>query len=270
MPSKPDPYYADLQELILKALADESAKSQLESFLSERSNLPGPRMNTALVGSFARVIGQIVISPDPPVEQLENLLDGWAALSLEAAPVNQPREILPAAAVRSYGQVAVSRPDWWEDEIAKIHRAASNPRWRTREILATALQQMLVADWARTYVALQSWLTEADPLVIRAAAAAIAEPPLLKTPAQGQAALAIQVAAIEWFVALPPERRRTTEAEILRKALGYTLSVAIAAAPASGLALLENLATSSDKDIEWIVRENLKKNRLKNLKIPHK
>jgi len=50
---------------------------------------------------------------------------------------------------------------------------------------------------------------------------------------------------------------------VLRKALGYTLSVAIAATPEAGLALLVQLSASVDKDIQWIVRENLKKQRLK-------
>lgn len=265
MPPKPDPYHVELQELIQRALEDESAQTELESYLTGRSNLPGPRANLPLIASFAGVIGEMVRQPDPPVDQLEKLLDGWAALPLENAPVNQPREILPAAAVRSYGQVAVSRPDWWEDEIAKIHRAASSPRWRTREIVAMALQQMLEADWVRTFAALQSWLRETDPLIIRAVAAALAEPPILNNPERRAQALAIQEAAIEWYAALPPERRNTEEARTLRQALGYTLSVGIAAAPEPGRALLDKLANSPDKDIHWIVRENLKKNRLRNL-----
>ncbi len=51
----------------------------------------------------------------------------------------------------------------------------------------------------------------------------------------------------------------------LRQALGYAWSVVIAALPGEGLPLFRDLETSTDPDIEWIVRENLKKARLKRL-----
>ena len=255
--------YPDLPRLIRAALEEgEVARVELEQYLTERSKLPGPRMDTALVKAFAEYIGELVQQPDLAVERLEKLLDGWAALSLEDAPVNQPREILPAVAVRCYGQVAVARPDWWEDEVAKLMQAATSPRWRTREIVATALQHMLAADWERTCALLQSWLLMEQALVIRAAAAAIAEPPLLKSVAQGEQALAIQKAAVAWLEAVPPVQRQDEAIKILRQTLGYTLSVAVAAAPKPGFALLEKLAASEDKDVQWILRENLKKKRL--------
>ncbi len=227
-------YHSDLHLLLHQAL-DKSDTHPLEQYLTEHSALPGPRMNTALVNVFAGLIGELVIQPEmPPIERLEALLDGWAALSLEDAPVNNPREILPAAAVMSYGRVAVVRPDWWDDEVAKLHKAASNRRWRVRELVAAALQRMLVADWERTYQLLVSWLSDDDPLVIRASAAAIAEPPLLVNKTRGENALFIQTKAINWLEKVPLERRREEGVAVLCKALGYTLSVA---SPKNGLTL---------------------------------
>ncbi|MCY1247415.1 hypothetical protein D9M72_607440 [compost metagenome] len=49
---------------------------------------------------------------------------------------------------------------------------------------------------------------------------------------------------------------------MLRQGLGYCWSVAIAASPAEGFRRLERWAASDDKDVRWIVRENLKKARL--------
>jgi len=268
MPSpRQDAYRSDLQQLINRAMKPASTTrsvEELEGYMTKHSALPGPRMNTALVGAFADVIGRLVTQPAmPPVERLEAVLDGWAALSLAGAPANDPREILPSTAVLSYGQVAVARQDWWEDEVAKLRRAASHPGWRVREMVAAALQRMLAADWQRTYQVLTNWLLDDDALVIRASAAAIAEPPLLKSKARGDDALFIQARAVEWLARLPQERRREEAVSVLRKALGYTLSVAIAATPEAGLALLVQLSVSADKDIQWIVRENLKKQRLK-------
>src|SRR5260221_574390 len=163
----------------------------------------------------------------------------------------------------SISLVAVARQDWWEDEVAKLRRAALHPCWRVREMVAAALQRMLAANWKRTYQVLTNWLLDDDALVIRASAAAIAEPPLLKSKARGDDALFIQARAVEWLARLPQERRREEAVSVLRKALGYTLSVAIAATPEAGLALLVQLSASADKDIHGMLPENLKKQRLK-------
>src|SRR6266567_4141029 len=233
MPSpRQDPYRSELQQLISRATTTAptaNSTEALEGYLTAHSALPGPRMNIALA----------------------------------EAPANDPREILPSTAALTYGQVAVARPDWWNDEVTKLHMAAAHPRWRVREMVAAALQRMLAADWQRTYQVLTNWLLDDDPLVIRASAAAIAEPPLLKSKARGDDALFIQARAVEWLARLPHERRREEPIGVLRKALGYTLSVAIAATPEAGLALLVQLSVSADKDIQWILRENLKKQRLK-------
>ena len=257
-----------LSDLLSQALA--GAPAALEDYLTGQSNLPGPRMNTALAAQFAQLVGELVGQADLPVASLEALLDSWAALSLAEAGVNQPREILPATAVLTYGRVAVSRPDWWADETAKLRQAARDPRWRVREMVATALQTMLKSDWPRTLSVLQDWLASAsDPLEVRAVVAAIAEPPILTSVARGEAALQLQQKALDFILHIPnrqTEQIKQTKSEafkVLRQALGYTLSVAVAAAPEAGLAFMKELGQSSDPDVQWIARENWKKQRLK-------
>jgi hypothetical protein len=256
--------YTELRDLLRQAL-ESNDQGPLENFLAANSNLPGARMNLKLVEAFAGIIGELVRPPGPafPVERLEALLDGWAALDLAAAPVNHPREILPACAVRAYGEVAVIRPDWWEDEAAKLRRAATSPRWRTREIVAMSLQKILAADWDRAINTLDEWLDSDDPLVVRAVVGAVAEPPLLKDPRRAADALAFQIKAVDWFGKLPLGRRKQAEGRTLRQALGFTVSLAVAAAPAEGWPWLTGLAASTDPDLNWIARENLKKDRLK-------
>jgi len=82
------------------------------------------------VATFARAVGEIAIRPDPPVAALEALLDGWAAGA---------DEVLAGAAVASYGEVAVVRPDWRDDEVRKLRQAAADPRERVRQAAAEAL-----------------------------------------------------------------------------------------------------------------------------------
>jgi hypothetical protein len=249
----------ELAELLENALVSHDSDA-LENYLTAHSNLPGARMNLAVVNAFADAVGNLISQPNPPTEVLENLLDGWAALD---TPVNDPRVMLPCAAVLAYGQVGASRPDWWGDEVAKLYRAASDARWRVREMVAMALQRMLAAHWDRTFKVLRVWVADDNPLVIRAAVAGVAEPPIISLPGRGYYALEIQQSAVERFAGFPSDARHSEDVRTLRQALGFTVSVAVAAAPDEGLRLLERLAASGDDDLRWIARENLKKNRLK-------
>jgi hypothetical protein len=61
------------------------------------------------------------------------------------------------------------------------------------------------------------------------------------------------------------DKRKTSSVRTLRQALGYAWSVVIAALPEEGLRTFSKLEARTDPDIEWIVRENRKKARLKRL-----
>ena len=59
-----------------------------------------------------------------------------------------------------------------------------------------------------------------------------------------------------------PGRTADAEVMVLRQALGYCWSVAAAACPAEGMQAIQRWSASPDRDVRWVVRENLKKNRL--------
>jgi hypothetical protein len=228
--------------------------------LLQHSGLPGARLNLRLVATFAHAVGEVARRPDPPVAALAALLDRWAAISEHQAPVDRPEVILPCAAVAAYGAVGVVRPDWWDDEVAKLGGAAADGRWRVREVVALALQRLLDADWDRTVRVLLDWAAADDPLVVRAAAAAVAEPPLLRSDHRRALAAAVQRRAVERLRACPAQARGTPPVRVLRQALGFTISVVVAAT--GDFALLEDMAACGDPDLRWVVRENLKKGRL--------
>lgn len=251
---------AELRVILTAYLAGQPDDS-LQAYMMEQSNLPGVRANLELVAAFAELIGTTVTQPGARVDRVEALLDSWAQLPLERAPVNHPREILPAAAAEAYGAVAAARPDWWDDELSKLHRLTSDPRWRTRDMVVKGLQRMCDADWSRTCAALVGWAGDA-PFAARAAVAAVAESRLLEDKARAEDALAVQANAVSTFMGIAPERRRDEDVRALRQALGYTLSVVTAASPETGFHLMEELAALPDPDIVWIVRENMKKKRL--------
>lgn len=93
------------------------------------------------VEAFAAAVGQVVDRADPPVERLEALLDGWAALGGDG-----PEVVLSCAAVAAYGEVGAVRPDWLGDEVAKLRRAATDPRRQVRDLAAEALRRLLGAE----------------------------------------------------------------------------------------------------------------------------
>jgi hypothetical protein len=59
--------------------------------------------------------------------------------------------------------------------------------------------------------------------------------------------------------------RRTEPFRVLRKGLGYCWSVAVVAVPDDGKARMERWLASDDPDVRWVMRENLRKARLKRL-----
>jgi len=56
--------------------------------------------------------------------------------------------------------------------------------------------------------------------------------------------------------------RKSDEFKTLRQALGYSLSVVICAIPQEGFEYMQQLIGSQDADIFWVIKENLKKNKL--------
>ncbi len=136
------------------------------------------RLRAALVAgsvsaaSFARAVGELIVRSDPPVVALEALLDGWADLPEDRAPADGSGVVLSCAAVAAYGEAAVTRPDWFDDEVAKLRRAAGDPRRPVREAVVGALRRMLDADPGRTGTAILDWAGDADPRMAEVAAAA--------------------------------------------------------------------------------------------------
>ncbi len=88
-------------------------------------------------------------------------------------------------------------------------------------------------------------------------AAALCEPRLLADPRYGSAVLNILDAITASILSV--EARRDPDFRVLRQALGYCWSVAVAALPEQGKAAMERWCVSNDPDIRWIMRENLRK-----------
>jgi HEAT repeat protein len=206
-------------------------------FLLAQSGLPGPRANLELVEAVA----------DEGDERLFRTL----------APAED--EFLAACGVVGFGRLAA---DGHRAFLPLLRAHAGDPRWRVREAVAMGLQRFGDADFDALLAELASW-SEGSRLEQRATAAALCEPRLLLEPGRGHRVVALLAELVDSLVGAPDAAER--DARVLRQALGYCISIAAVASPASGKALLERLAGSPDADARWIARENLRKSRLRRL-----
>ena len=172
-------------------------------------------------------------------------------------------EYLTVCGVVGLGRLLGERTD--RNLVARLHLHATDARWRVREAVAMALQRLGDADLPRLLDLVSDWTHDSDPLVRRAAAAGICEPRLLRTDKARRCALTACAQTTESLLGLSDAERRAADVRVLRQALGYCWSVAIAADPATGLPLFTALTDSDDRDVRWIVKENSKKARLARL-----
>ena len=217
-----------------------------EPYLLRESRLPGPRGNLELAHAVAE--------------------EGDAALfwqlskyDAERAPTNTPGEFLAFCGVLGLGKLLV---EGHADALEALRRHASDPRWRTREAVAMALQRLGAHDMSRLLEAVRPWVN-GGLLEQRAVAAALCEPALLGDKAYARDVLDILdaiTASLE-----TTENRRNDAYRALRQGLAYCWSVAVVASPEEGKLLMEKWLTGEDPDVRWIMKENLKKQRLKRM-----
>jgi HEAT repeat protein len=214
-----------------------------DAYLLAESGLPGPRGNLELAHVVADLGDQA-------------LFERYLAHTADVAPTNDPREFLAFCGALGLGRLLA---EGQTELLARLRAWANDPRWRMREAVAQALQKLGDKDMSALVAAVEPWIN-GTLLERRAVAAGLCEPRLLGEAAHAKRTLEI-LAAIT--ASLEGESdRRSEEFKALRKALAYCWSVAVVALPQSGKPLFEALLTNPDKDVQWIAKQNLGKNRL--------
>jgi hypothetical protein len=214
-----------------------------DSFLLKESGLPGKRGNLELAQAVAD-------------EGDGELFERYLAFDPGKAPVNSPHEFLAFCGVVGLGKLLSEG----KMEVLKTLRPfASDPRWRIREGVAMALQRLGRMDMDSLLQEMEQW-SKGNLLEKRAAAAALCEPNLLREEKQVERVLRILneiTASIQGV-----EDRKSDGFKALRKGLGYCWSVAVVALPEEGKEMMERWFASDDKDVLWIMKQNLRKKRL--------
>jgi hypothetical protein len=214
-----------------------------DEFLLKNSGLPGPRGNLEL----AQVVAD---------EGNARLFKRYLSYDATNAPTNSPYEFLAFCGVVGSGRLLAEGNT---NELEVLRRCASDPRWRIREGVAMALQRLGEMDMDALLLAMQNW-SRGNLLEKRAAAASLCEPKLLHDPKQVRQVIKILNSITASLQGVQDRKRDDFQA--LRTGLGYCWSVAVSALPGEGRRAMEKWFSSGDKDILWIMRENLKKNRL--------
>ena len=214
-----------------------------EAYLRAHSNLPGPRGNLELLDVAS-------MAADPAD------LKRWAALDPGTAPGDAPAGFVACVGVAGLGRLVAAGD---RSLLPALHRAANDPRWRVREAVSIGLQYWGDADMAAMLTEVEGWAA-GTPLQGRAAMAALCEPRLLHDRAVVARVLAVlgRLTATVRDAADP----RAEDLRVLRQALGYGWSVAIAADPEAGLRAFDPWLDDANADVRWIVRQNLAKSRL--------
>lgn len=231
----------------------------LEFYLREHSRLPGPRANLELANDFAYLLASA--SAKHP-DNVLSLIYAFSKNNRMLIADDTASEFVILCGVVAAGACAAVRSEWCEQVVDMLSYYACSSSWRVREAVATAFQHLLSAD-AQTIMPYLSQLAISNSfLQQRAAIAAIAEPRLLYVPELTEGALQLQRTVLEHVSHVPATERKCEDFRILRRTLGYTLSVVAAALPTKGFAFMRECALWNDIDVNWILRENLKKKRL--------
>jgi hypothetical protein len=227
------------------ALYVEKLKSMKDwdSFLLKESGLPGPRGNIELAQAFADVAE-------------ESLIKSYISINPAEAPENSAKLFLTFCGIVGLGTL-VNRSKL--DYLKQLRKFASDERWRIREAVAMELQRVGDGDMSFLLQEMKEW-SKGNAFEKRAAIAALCEPRLLASDEVSSSVLDI-LEDITLSIT-NSEDTKSKAFEVLKKGLAYCWSVAVVACPEKGKKLFEKWVGSKDKNVIWVVKQNLKKKRL--------
>jgi 3-methyladenine DNA glycosylase AlkC len=254
--SKKENHKQDLINLFDGYLKTGDQKKILE-YLISNSNLPGRRANLELAEAFTEAVEKYF--PKDP-NQIWDMCLKFSEISSYEANVNDPKEFLPFCGAWAIGSIGSVSSTYFDKSLIKLKELANDPRWRMRESVAKGIQKLIINERKKTLKHLEDWITNNNWLEMRAVAAGVAEPHLLQDEKIAKQALELHKNIFEQIIST--RERKSEEFIVLKKALGYTLSVVIFAMPNEGFEFSHRLIESNDSDVLWIVKQNMKKNRL--------
>lgn len=213
-------------------------------YLLKNSNLPGPRGNLKLLYDFSETAKEEII---------EKCLD-----YIKPDIKNSPEEFVAMCGVLSF---SIKNKNYVKDVITFLKITANHGSWRIREAVAMAIQEIFKDNMKESIQELKG-LVGGSELEKRAVVAGLCEPKLLNDKDVNKEILNILLSITKSF---SHDNKLSREEDSLKKSLGYGWSVVISKEKEEGKKRFEELFKYKGKHINWIIRENLKKSRLKTM-----
>jgi hypothetical protein len=212
---------------------------ELERFILENSNLPGPRANLELAFALSEVCENM------------GVLAKWAEIDAGQAGVDDPRSFLPFCSAVCLGALYTKTKD--KTIVRVLKKLASDDRWRIREAVAFGFQRIGEDNLSELKKIFSEWIEKSNNREKRAILVSLALPKILDRDTS--------LFCFEILENIFENMERDNDFEILNKGLEFTISVYSAANPEDGFPFMEKWI-GKDKVIDNIIRSNLKKNKL--------
>jgi hypothetical protein len=226
-------HQTEIKKLFDEYIQEKSATTLIR-YLEDNSSLPGRRANLELAKAFTNVVEELSTNHHA---SLTELINGFCSINSIDAPTNTSKEFIPFCGTWALGIVGCKDEQNFKHSMVMLNRMAKD-------------SSQILDEWIK----MESWL------VYRAIAAGLASPSTLQDRTIAIKALDLHKKVLETILSNP--NNRNEDFKILRKGLAYTLSVIIVEVPDEGFTYLKSLTKTQDKDIRWIIKENMKKNRL--------
>jgi len=214
-----------------------------DEYLLKESGLPGPRANLELLQAIVDV-------------GTEETFIRYLNFDLMNNSTNIPEEFLTICGIVGLGKLI---SEGKKQFLNSLRHFSSDKRWRIREGVAIALQLLGDSDIDLVLREMEIW-RKGNLLERRAVVATLCEPRLLTQNNTVQQVQGFLDQLTEDLLDICD--RKEENFKTLRKTLGYGWSVAVVADPQNGKGLMEKWFSNEDKDIRWIMKENLRKERL--------
>ena len=225
---------------------DDLDVASLTTYLSENSNLPGPRGNLTLAYKLAQLISGNWLNH---TDYLKRCITEW---STDDEYLRTCRNVALGFVLASH-----SSEENWITPL--LYEDNYNPMWRPREAVTLGLEETLRKRPEYTLKLLDQW-NNGDLIVLRNTLMVLASPTILSEHASVREALRHYteeaMKRIKQDADIKPEGY-----DILKNSLGFTISVAAVADPET-LTLMKQWVESREKTWLSILANNLKKKRL--------
>lgn len=229
----------------------------LENYILEHSNLPGRMANLKVITEIADMFAL----KSELIRFWLKKLQEWNNLKVDG---NCPETELVLTAIESFGAIYKDASQENKSEIEQTLAASLNDdRWRVREISGDSYKRIGMSSYDSLIILFDSMISKnPTPLEVRGIIATLAHPVILHSVQQLDFSKSILKFAFDYYLEIDEKKYSKADKEVLKKGLSFAPSVIVSNNPEDGFQIFEKLILRNNKEINAIIKENLRKKRL--------